>query len=161
LGQFFQAKEDWDNYLKKDATSRWAEEARRNLKLIEEQNKRISQRREDLFGAFQQAYKAGDEERVWSVFSRSHFRQGNHIASELIDETLALAQEGKAQEATARWQVLSDLGALAERKSGDRYVADLAAVYRPSSAARARSLAEARSLFKDAYKNSIDSRPIQ
>ncbi|MBO0861009.1 MAG: CHAT domain-containing protein [Chloracidobacterium sp.] len=161
LGQFFQGKEDWDNYLKKDPTSRWAEEARRNLQLIEERNKRISQRGEDLFDVFQQAYKAGDEERVWSVFSRSHFLLGNHIASRLIDETLALAQEGKAQEATARWQALSDLGALAERKSGDRYVSDLANVYRPSSAARAQALAQARSLFKDAYKNYNDSNSNQ
>jgi CHAT domain-containing protein len=161
LGQSFQAKEDWDNYLKKDATSPWAEEARRNLKLIEERNKKVSQREEGLFVAFQQAHQAGDEERVWSVFSRSHYRMGNNIASRLIDETLALAQEGRAQDALARWQVLSDLGALAERKSGDRYVADLARVYRPSSAARARALADARSLFKDAFKTYSDSRPSQ
>src|SRR5262252_2525793 len=150
LGQLFQAKEDWDNYLKKDATSPWAEEARRNLKLIEERNKKVSQREEGLFVAFQQARQAGDEEQVWSVFSRSHFLLGNHIAARLIDETLALAQEGRAQDALARWQMLSDLGALAERKSGDRYVADLAHVYRPSSAARSQALAEARSLLKDA-----------
>src|SRR5262245_9727902 len=161
LGQLFQAKEDWDNYLKKDATSPWAEEARRNLKLIEERNKKVSKREEGLFVAFQQARQAGDEEQVWSVFSRSHFRLGNHIAARLIDETLALAQEGRAQDAQARWQVLSDLGALAERKSGDRYVADLAHVYRPSSAARALALAEARSLFKDAYKSFSDSRISQ
>jgi CHAT domain-containing protein len=161
LGQFFQAKEDWDIYLKKDAVSRWAEEARRNLKLIEERNKRVSQREGELFDAFQQARQAGDEERMWSVFSRSHFRLGNHIAAKLIDETLTLAQDGRAQDATARWQVLSDLGALAERKSGDRYIADLARVYRPSSAARARGLAEARSLLKDGFKNYSDSRPGQ
>jgi CHAT domain-containing protein len=57
--------------------------------------------------------------------------------------------------------VLSDLGALAERKSGDRYVADLARVYRSSSAARARALGEARSLFKDAYKNQSNSQLSQ
>src|SRR5262247_656849 len=161
LGQLFQAKEDWDNYLKKDSTSPWAEEARRNLKLIEERNKKVSQREEGLFVAFQQAHQAGDEERVWSVFSRSHFRLGNHVASRLIDETLALAQEGRAQDAMERWQVLSDLGALAERKSGDQYVSDLARVYLPSSGARARALTEARSLFKDAYKNFSDSHPGQ
>jgi CHAT domain-containing protein/Tfp pilus assembly protein PilF len=161
LGQLFQAKEDWDNYLKKDSTSPWAEEARRNLKLIEERNKRVAQRGEELFVAFQQAHQAGDDEQVWSVFSRSHFLLGNHIASRLIDETLAFIQEGRAQDALERWQVLSDLGALAERKSGDRYVADLAHIYRPSSAARARALAEARSLFKDAYKSFSDSHPSQ
>lgn len=161
LGQLFQAKEDWDNYLKKDTTSAWAEEARRNLKLIEDRNKKVSQRVEELFVAFQQAHQAGDEERVWSVFSRSHSRLGNHIAARLVDETLALTQEGRSQDALARWRVLSDLGALAERKSGDRYVADLARVYTPSSAARARALAEARSLLKDAFKTYSDSRPSQ
>jgi CHAT domain-containing protein/Tfp pilus assembly protein PilF len=158
LGQFFQAKDDWDNYLKKDATSPWVEEARRHLKLIEERNKRVSQREGDLFDAYQQAYKAGDQEQIWSVFSRSHFRLGNHIANRLIDETLALTQEGKSQEAMAKWQALNDLGDLAERKSGDLYVKDLANVYRPSSAARARLLAEARGLFNDAYKNFNESR---
>jgi CHAT domain-containing protein/Flp pilus assembly protein TadD len=157
LGQFFQAKDDWDNYLKKDATSRWAEEARSNLKQIEERNKRVSQREGELFDAFQLAYKAGNEEKIWSVFSRSHFRLGNHIAARLIDDTLALTQEGKSQDAMAKWQALSDLGDLAKRKSGDPYVADLANVYRPSSAARARTLADARSLLKEAYKNFGDS----
>ena len=161
LGQLFQAKEDWDNYLKKDSASPWAEEARRNLKLIEERNKRVAQRGEDLFIAFQQALQAGNEEQVYSVFSRSYFRLGNHIAARLIDETLAFAQEGRAQDALARWQVLNDLGALAERKSGDRYVADLARVYRPSSAARALALAEARNLLKDAFKTYSDSHPSQ
>src|SRR5262245_58018327 len=161
LGQLFQAKEDWDNYLKRDSASPWAEEARRNLKLIDERNKKVSQRGEELFVAFQQAQQAGDEEQVWSLFSRSYFRMGNHIATKLIDETLAFAQEGRAQDALARWQVLSDLGALAERKSGDRYVADLARVYRPASAARARALAEARNLLKDAFKTYSDSRPSQ
>jgi CHAT domain-containing protein/Tfp pilus assembly protein PilF len=161
LGQLFQAKEDWDNYLKKDSASPWAEEARRNLKLIEERNKRVAQREEELFVAFQKARQAGDEEQVYSVFSRSYFRLGNHIAARLIDETLAFAQEGRAQDALARWQVLNDLGALAERKSGDRYIADLARVYRPSSAARARALAEARSLLKDAFKTYSDSLPSQ
>jgi CHAT domain-containing protein/Tfp pilus assembly protein PilF len=161
LGQFFQSKDDWDNYLKKDSTSRWAEEARRYLKLIEERNKRVSQREEELFDAFQKARQDGDEERVWSVFSRGHFRLGNHIAARLIDETLALAQGDRAQDAMARWQELSDLGALAERKSGDRYVADLARVYRPSSAARGRALAEARDLLKAAYKNFSSSSPSQ
>ncbi|HEY6400013.1 MAG TPA: tetratricopeptide repeat protein, partial [Blastocatellia bacterium] len=159
VGQFFQAKDDWDNYLKKDATSRWAEEARSYLKLIEERNKRVSQREGDLFDAFQQAYKAGNEEKIWSVFSRSHFRLGNHIAARLIDETLALTQEGKSQEAMAKWQALSDLGDLAKRKSGDMYVADLANVYRPSSAARARALVEARRWLKIAYSDFSSSRP--
>ncbi len=161
LGQLFQAKEDWENYLKKDSSSPWAEEARRNLKLIEERNNRVSQREDELFSAFEQAYQSGDEAQVWSVFSRSHFRLGNHIASRLIDETLALAQEGRTQDALARWRALNDLGALAERKSGDRYVADLARVYRPSSAARARALAEARNLLKDAFKTYRDSRLSQ
>jgi CHAT domain-containing protein/Tfp pilus assembly protein PilF len=161
LGQFFQAKDDWDNYLKKDAVSRWAEEARRNLKLIEDRNKRVSQREGELFDAFQQAYKAGDEEQIWAVFSRSHFRLGNHIANRLIDETLAGARDGREQEAMARWRMLSDLGALAERKSGDRYVKDLASVYRPSSAARSRVLTEARGLLEDAYKDFQDSRHSQ
>lgn len=153
LEKLSQAKEDWDNYLKKDSTSSWAEEARSNLKLIEERNKRVSQRDDELFVAFQQAYQAGDEEQVWSVFSRSHFRLGNQIAAKLNDETLALVQEGRLQDALAKWRELSDLGKLAERKSGDQYVADLARVYRPSLPARARALAEARSLLKDGHKN--------
>ena len=57
LGQLFQAKEDWDNYLKKDSTSLWAEEARRNLKLIEERNKKCRKERKGCSSLFSRRIK--------------------------------------------------------------------------------------------------------
>lgn len=149
-----QAKADWEQYLRKDSSSRWAKEAQDNLELIKERGRKISQRDVELFNDFLRAYQAGEEEEVWRIFCRSHFWLGNHIAARLIDETLALARDGRIDEAQARWRMLNDIGALAERRSGDRLVKDLALVYHPASIARANALALARDLMKGAFKNS-------
>src|SRR4030095_11447595 len=55
-----QAEEDWRAYLGKDSNSRWADEARQNLKALEEQRKRISQSEGEILRGFQNAYMAGD-----------------------------------------------------------------------------------------------------
>jgi len=146
-----QAQDDWESYLKKDATSPWAGEALRNLRLVEEQRRKVSQREEQLYLEFVRAYQARDEEAVWQAFSRGYLRTGNQVAGRLIAEFLVLAQRGPEAEAQAWLQTLDDLGKLAERKSGDRYLADLAGFYRSLTGSRVRAMVGARDLLTAAH----------
>lgn len=57
-----QAEEDWRTYLEKDPASPWAEEARRKLKLLEEQQKRSARDSGQLLRDFVEAYEAGNED---------------------------------------------------------------------------------------------------
>jgi len=146
------AKDDWERYLRQDAASQWAEEARNNLRLIEKQNNRVSQREGDLFRDFQQAYQAGNEQAALRAFSRAHLRDGNYIAGKLIDEFLDLTQYGERKEAQERLKALAFAGEAAMRNLGERYFADLALFYW-AAAGYAPKLARARRLMKSAYQS--------
>ncbi len=74
-----EAKKDWESYLKKDATSAWAEEAKENLKSLGGKNKGSLQKRERLFQDFSNAYQARDDETAWRAYNSSHFRDGNYV----------------------------------------------------------------------------------
>lgn len=145
-----QSQDDWESYLKKDANSAWAEEARINLKLLEEQRRKISQREEQLYQEFNHAYLAQDEEKVWQAFSRGHLRTGNQVIGKLVDDFLILAQRKAVAESSQRLQALSYLGKMAERKSGDRYPTELAEFYNFRAARQLPVLVQARKLLSAA-----------
>src|SRR5262245_18725678 len=145
-----QAKADWESYLKKDATSAWAEEAKENLKSLGGKNKGSSlERRERLFQDFSNAYHAGDDETAWRAYSLSHFRDGNYVTGRLIDEFLELSRNGSKEEAAERIAVLSYAGQLSERRVGDRFTATLARLYERTASNQRAALARARSLMRE------------
>src|SRR6185503_11799189 len=53
---FQQAEEDWRAYLEKDPNSKWADEARQNLRLLEEQKQNTTPNKEQLLRQFLSAY---------------------------------------------------------------------------------------------------------
>jgi tetratricopeptide (TPR) repeat protein len=124
-----QSKEAWENYLKLDSTSKWADEAREYLKKLEE-NKPISKTKEDVLRDFLAAKDAHDEEKAWQVLSRNR----EMITGKLIPQQLAFlfvdskstGNEGKAKEAL---EALFYIGKLEEKKSGDLFWRDLANYY--------------------------------
>jgi CHAT domain-containing protein/Tfp pilus assembly protein PilF len=146
-----QARNEWTIYLKKDPDSSWAEEAKRNLKLLDEDEKKVSRREDDLFQDFIQAYRVDDDERAWRAFRRSHFRTGNYIADRLVKEFLDLNSKGQNEAADDRLRALGYAGALSERRTRDRFTATLARSYRQASPNDLRMLAQARALTRRAY----------
>lgn len=153
-----QAADDWQKYLTQDPGSRWADEAREHLRLIEEQRGRASLRTEDLFGGFARAYSAGDQEQAWRVFSQSHLRTGNVITGRLIDDYLESSAKGRRDGVVDPLLALSQLGQLSEQKVGDRFTADLAHVYASAAPSRRILLAQARATAKEAYASYTQSR---
>jgi len=145
-----EAKKDWEVYLKKDASSAWAEEARENLKSLEAKNKASFQKRELLFQDFNNAYLARDDETAWRAYSLSHFRDGNYITNRLIDEFVELSRKRSREEAANRISLLDYAGELSERRVGDRYTASLARLYKSAPPAKREALARARALMRDA-----------
>ena len=74
-----QAESDWRKYLEKDPTSQWADEARRNLDLIEKQKKRISQNKDQLFEEFVRAYQVGNDDNAWDIFRQNRDLRGGFL----------------------------------------------------------------------------------
>jgi CHAT domain-containing protein/lipoprotein NlpI len=159
-----EAESTWQEYLKRDPTSPWAEEARRNLKVLEERKTRASGSQEQLFNDFVKAYTTRNDESAWAALSLSRARTGNAIVERLIDDFLDLASSGRENEANEKQKMLSYAGEIEDRTVQDRFTLDLAKVYKSSTPTQRETLTAARELMKSAvtlynrteYKQAID-----
>jgi len=124
-----QARDAWQEYLRHDGTSKWADEARRNLELIESTEPRSSTS-DEVLQDFLAAYREKDDGKAYRIVS------GNRemITGKLIPQRLAflfLTAAGKDGEEYL--SALSYAGRLEKERSGDPYFSDIAKYY--SSAA--------------------------
>jgi CHAT domain-containing protein len=147
-----QSKEAWENYLKLDSTSKWADEAREYLKKLEE-NKPISKTKEDVLRDFLAAKDAHDEEKAWEILSRNR----EMITGKLIPQQLAfLFVDSKVNGDETNARTASDtliyIGKLEEEKSGDLFWRDLADYYKNVSNQNISNLKIAHNEFNLAYE---------
>src|SRR5262249_41235859 len=152
LGLINQATASWQKYLRLDAGSGWADEARRRLAELEELKKKTSRNHEQLFQDFLAAAQAPNpseaDERLWEAFEARRERMGNVITERWVDECLRLSARGRDDEAGQWLALLSRAGELEASKTGDRYTRDLARFYGRSEPRQRARLTEARELFK-------------
>ncbi len=124
-----QAKEAWENYLKLDSTSKWADEARKNLETIETQ-KPVSKNKDEILRDFLAAKDAGDDDKAWEIISRNR----DLGSSKLIPQQLAFLfvdskVTGNETEAKKAIDALVYAGKLEEKKGGDLFWNQLANYY--------------------------------
>jgi CHAT domain-containing protein/Tfp pilus assembly protein PilF len=150
------AREDWELYLKQDASSAWAQEARDYLEEIEK-SKKARREEEEIFQEFRQAARAHEEQVAWSAFSRCYLRTGNYIFDKLVDEFISRARERSDAEASHSREMLTYAGAMAERHGGDRYFATLAKIYGAASPYNLGVMQQARGLTRQAYSDLSNS----
>ncbi|HEX7774577.1 MAG TPA: tetratricopeptide repeat protein, partial [Pyrinomonadaceae bacterium] len=158
------AESSWQEYLKRDSTSPWAEDARRNLKNLEEQKTKTSDTQDQLINDFLAAYKTQNADAAWTALSLSRARTGNAIVQALIDDCLNLAAGGREGEANDKRQMLLYAGEIEDRMVQDRFTLELAKVYKSSTPSQRETLLQARALMKSAvtlynqteYKRAIE-----
>jgi CHAT domain-containing protein/lipoprotein NlpI len=148
--QLPQAKEAWRKYLEIDSTSPWATEARRNLELLETQEKNAQERRTILYNSFVAAYRENDRAGAWVALKRGRSRSGNYIVEKLLDQFLSLSIVGKQKEAEETCNQLAFAGETENQRVRDRYTLDLAAFYRRIGPAEYSEVAHARQLMNSA-----------
>lgn len=121
------AAADWEQYRRLDPHSKWADEARRRLeRLREEQNDRGTQDRRQLLRDYLQACETGDDERAWEALSRGkELVSGQHLVWQLLREVLD--EEGR--ESSRYLQALVYAGRLERQRTNDLFVADLSDFY--------------------------------
>jgi CHAT domain-containing protein/tetratricopeptide (TPR) repeat protein len=161
LGLPQQAMEDWRKYLEGDANSRWAEEARRNLKALEGKNKKISTNKDDLYRNFLEAWRNNNEENAWLALRRSFFRNGNYITEKLVDVFLESSINGRRDEANDKLQALSYAGDLLKRRGDDSFIYSLARYYGKATESQFPILSSARKLAAEGYDFYIQSKNDQ
>lgn len=175
-----QAEVEWQEYLKRDSSSRWADEARRHLKDVEEKKQRDSQVNEGLLQGFLTACRANDGETAWKVLSGTReLITGRLIWWKLLDDFFNSTAGGLPAEPGDRLQALRYVGKLelhlgdeTGKPKGDPYISELEAFYRKSSAGVRAKLAEAhnkinegnvlfrRALYSEACGHYVSAREI-
>ncbi|HWN10931.1 MAG TPA: CHAT domain-containing protein [Pyrinomonadaceae bacterium] len=128
-----QAKTDWQEYLRRDPSSSWAEEARQKLRLIEEREEKTSRNKERLLSDFVAAYQVKDSEAAWGAISSGRERKGNLIVEQLLDDYLQLSSQRPTGEADETLKKLFYEGWIEEHKAGDRFTSDLIAFYKKAT----------------------------
>ncbi len=125
-----QAKEAWENYLKLDSTSKWADEAREHLQKLET-NKPVSKTKEEILRDFLQAKQTNDAEKAWQILSRNReMITGKLIPQQLVFLFVDSKTKGDEAAATQALNALVYAGKLEEEKSGDLCWRDLAKFYK-------------------------------
>lgn len=147
-----QAEEGWREYLRKDATSPWADEARKNLKLLEERGHATTPNSDNAFKMFLDAAKSGDDAAAWKVVGHSYTSAGNAVANRLLDSELGLASPGDLIERGTALTALAYLARIEHDRDGDRYTSDLVNHYERATPQQRALLREARSHLKAGYE---------
>jgi CHAT domain-containing protein/tetratricopeptide (TPR) repeat protein len=151
MGLLPQAEEDWRKYLENDPNSKWADEVRQRLESIEQQRKKTSVNKEEIFQKFLSDFDSSNEDGVWTTFSSYQNRTGNVVVEQLIDAYLVAAAQNQIEDAAHAMQRLSYLGNLQVRKNEDRFFFDLARFYESTTSEQRNLVVKARELMKGGY----------
>jgi len=138
-----QAREAWEEYLKKDSTSSWAKEARENLEELNQQNnppKDKSQILQDFLDAFHNK----DDNRAWEIISQTkEVVTGVMIQQQLVQNFLEASQQSRKEEANEILSAFVYLGKLEKQNAEDAYFAELADYYSNTNQTQRQKLLEA------------------
>ncbi|HSD47173.1 MAG TPA: CHAT domain-containing protein [Pyrinomonadaceae bacterium] len=148
-----QAKEAWNAYLQKDSSSRWADEARRNLKLIDQEQKKTLSGQNDHDQQFLTALRNSDDERAWKIVSANYTSAGNEITNRLLDSLLNVETFAERLEPRETLAALQYVAKLENDHTGDRFTLDLVNHYSRAGPSSRSLLAKARQHMRTAYSS--------
>lgn len=157
MGLLEQAEADWRSYLERDRDSKWADEARQQLKELEKRRDKASRGGEEPLRDFFNAYERGDDARAWEVVRRNYTSAGNAITNALLDSYLDSEEEGGGEGVRDELQALAYVGQLELQRAGDTYTSDLARFYGRSTPMQRRALAHAREQMREGYRLFLSS----
>lgn len=144
------AAEDWQEYLRRDPNSKWADEARARLRKIEDKDIRSSQTEAQPYEQFITAYHAKDRKAAWTAFSSGRQRAGNLVVEKLADDCLARPLNSSSREGSKSLSALLYAGELEFEMAGDRFTLDFARFYARLSPKKQMALKDARALIRKA-----------
>jgi len=149
-----QAEDAWREYIQKDSDSPWVDEARRNLKRLEESELHRSHNG-DALNDFLEARRAGADDAAWRVLGQSYTSAGNEVTNKLVDCLLDPGTSGGLNEPLP---VLSYVATLESSRTGERYTSDLIDQYRRARPDQKLILADAVRYMKTGYALFTQSR---
>ena len=119
-----QAITGWLEYLQKDSTSPWADEARRNLANIEAEHGSLRTIRDDVKDLLQ-ARNEGNDEAAWRLIGDNYTTAGNTLTNYLLDVHLGIERAEVLPDPNDALSGLELIARLEMNRSDDRYTLDL------------------------------------
>ena len=148
LGPPEAAEKAWRTYLEKDPASKWSEEARDRLRILEEQRQKASAANNSRpLEDFLSAYRNKDDESAWRILGwNREVITGKFVPLRLVNAFLEFSGEGRKEDAAQMLDALDYAGEVETRNSGDLYTAKVARFYRSFSPRSLSTLAKAHHL---------------
>jgi CHAT domain-containing protein len=116
-----EAEASWREYVERDPNSPWAEEAKRNLKQLEDSRQKSSWNTVDALRDFVAAWEQKNDDAAWRVITQSYTSGGNEVTNGLLDALDSATPAGVRDPSAA----LSYLAKLERERGDDRYTSDL------------------------------------
>lgn len=139
-----QAKEAWDEYLKLDPNSQWADEVRRKLQELES-NKTSFKTKDEMLTDFLAVFRQNNRQESWQMLRRNR----EMITSKLIPQQLAFSFS-----ATKNKEYLDAFiyaGEVESKETGDSFWKDAAKFYQTLSEEKLNNIGKAHDLMKQGY----------
>lgn len=144
------ARNDWLEYLRQDPNSKWASEARQNLKLLDDRRKQTSQGKDEIFQSFLKYFESRNDEAAWRIISSYHDRTGNIVVERLLDAYLEASTKRDHISAQTQLARLSYVASL-EEKVGERFFSDVVHFYKGTTSKQQAAIVSARALLRSAH----------
>lgn len=147
-----QAIKAWKKYLEKDSKSKWADEARKNLKELETDKNTSFKTKEKIFDDFLEALKKKDTGLIWRIHSQTkEFNSQKFIPLQLTRKILETNHENDSAKSNTYLSALNYIGELESKKNADPFFSDLAIYYNKLDAKQQEKLFNAYQILTDAH----------
>src|SRR6185503_18498506 len=124
-----EAKESWTRYLQKDSTSRWADEARKNLARLESRQAAFKTG-EQVLSDFLTAYRNHDDARAQKIHNATKGTlKADTIPLQLAHGYLIAKQQNNQDKAKENLDALTYIGNFEQAQNGDYFFSKLAQFY--------------------------------
>ena len=156
------AERDWQEYLKKDPSSGWSDDARRYLKELEEEKRNRTGSTSDLQSDLLVASQMRDATRMWELIRRS--RQSatpKRLGDQLLDQYLSLSANGEENKAQEILRAVMFVGEVELKETQDLYTSELAKLYASTSPRQREVLRNARELMALGQRHHGESKPAE
>lgn len=147
-----QAKESWTLYLQKDPSSPWADEARKNLDRIQNEQT-LFKSDEQVLADFLTAYRNHDKARAQRIhYETKGLLKGVTVPLQLSRRYLVARQRGDDVEAKESIEALTYIGNFEQEQNRDSFFFQLADFYANVDADKIERLVQAKDIFAGAQK---------
>jgi tetratricopeptide (TPR) repeat protein len=148
-----EAKESWNLYLQKDSSSPWANEARKNLARVENEQARFKKTDEQVLSDFLTAFRNRQAARVQQIHNDTKGSlRGSMIPLQLSRTFLGAKQRGDEAQTRESIEALTYLGGLDHEQNGDSFVLELARFYDHVHPNKVERLLQAKNAFTRGLK---------